>query len=150
MLAWLHTAPEQPDQKSETLAGKAAKVERKTRLQALQEDGKEAELPLIECGEHLVTWLRQIGPINRDSMGESVITESDLHYWQRNRGITLPPWQCDLLRYLSAVWLSQKQEATDPLCPPPWMAVIDRDTRGEVAKQLSSALRRRAKKEGSP
>lgn len=148
MLAWLHTAPEQPEPPQQSLAKVAKKEEPITRLQAMEKDGQEPVLPEVECGEHLVGYLMQIGPVNGGQMGDCAITEADLHYWQRNTGLILPPWQCALIRSLSRAWLHQKQQSTDPNCPPPWMAAIDRDQRAEVAKQLSDTLRRRAKEKG--
>ena len=79
------------------------------------------ELPPVEAGAHLVSYLLDIGPTVAAGMGEAPLGYEQILAWQTLTGIVLQPWEARWLRRLSGEYLSEGHKATKQFAPPPWI-----------------------------
>jgi hypothetical protein len=95
----------------------------------------------VEEGEYLIDYLLQVGPASSSGMGLAVISFTELQAWQACAGIVLQPWEGQILRRLSADYITESVRAEKPDCPPPYgnpELEFDRDV---VGKKIANALK---------
>lgn len=73
------------------------------------------QLPVIEAGHHLITYLFDVGP----SVGGEVISYSEMLAWMAISGAVLSPWEAATLRKMSAAYLAEREAAKAPDRPVP-------------------------------
>lgn len=73
------------------------------------------DLPLIDAGEHLITYLFDVGP----SVGGEVLSYSEIAAWLSISGVVISPWEAETLRKLSAAYLAEREAAKSPDRPLP-------------------------------
>lgn len=71
-------------------------------------------------------------------MGAVALTWRDLEVWENAWGLSLQPWQKQLLIALSGAYLSEWQTADEHDAPPPWVPKVDRE---KVAQRIRSVFR---------
>jgi hypothetical protein len=95
----------------------------------------------VDEGEYLIDYLLQVGPAISSGMGLAVISFTELQAWQACAGIVLQPWEGQILRRLSADYITESVRAEKPDCPPPYgnpELEFDRDV---VGKKIANALK---------
>ena len=98
-------------------------------------------MPPIKAGGYLLEVLFEVGPTKPAGMaGQVGIDEIDLMAWQTNQGIGLTGWEARTIRLLSREYASMLVEASDPQCPPPWVATvaITEDQRDKISDAMSA------------
>lgn len=113
------------------MEGDRSKVRPKTRAQQMEAAaGGEFEPDMPDPGPaaYLIRHLWAAGP----TLGDQVLTNSELRDYQANAGIQLSPWECETLRRLSGEYLGQTQKAREQDSPPPFAESSD-------AKRLQKA-----------
>lgn len=73
-------------------------------------------MPDLQAGMYLVDLLFKVGPIR----GEMTLVEADLEPWERRRGVTLHPWQADMVLDMSKTYMSQMHAAREVSAMSPW------------------------------
>lgn len=128
-------------------ASLAASGEEKTRLAKLADDGVLwAPLPRVECGGYLLHYLQDVGPVMNGAMGAVPLSFSEIGSWADLTGTELQPWEAQMLRRLSLVYLAQSQRSTAHDCPSPWVApVLDREAISARVSSFFSAMARKGK-----
>lgn len=101
--------------------------------------GQLPELPTISAGGHLVRYLFEVGPVEQGAAGPVVLSHSALRDWQDSMGLSLPPWQLNLLRRLSADWIEETERARNPVALAPGQ-VLSADDRKTVSRNLDKAF----------
>lgn len=95
-----------------------------SRLEQLKADNKDdgylPDMPPVECGEYLLNYLFEIGPVLHGGMGGIPLTNAEIDAWQRNMSIRLSPWESRALHHLSRIYLAEHQAASDPKRSAPW------------------------------
>ena len=81
--------------------------------------------------------LMRAGP----DMGDGPVTAQELTAWANGAGVRLGKWEFETLMHLSVAYLSQRQRARDPDCPPPWQAVTPDAEKPKIAKRVRGLLR---------
>jgi hypothetical protein len=114
------------------------KTERKSRLQAIQDKGKEPDLPDVDVGFYLINYLFDIGPVMPAGMGVDRISQSEIRAWQVNTGIELRPWEVRALRRLSGEYAAEAQRATEHDCPSPLKVKLTIDHWKEVDRRMEA------------
>jgi len=79
------------------------------------------EMPPLEQGGYLVSYLLEIGPTMASGMGAGPISYEAILAWQELTGIALQPWEMRFLRRLSGEYLSESRRAEKRGCVPPLM-----------------------------
>lgn len=111
-------------------------------MERLQADGVEPQLPPLSCGELLIAYLFEVGPIAAGGMGPVAIDWVQIDAWQRRVGLDLPPWQSRLLIRLSGDYLSEWMAASDDTRPAPWHPEdMTEANRAAVGRQAKNAMR---------
>jgi hypothetical protein len=140
--AWLNTAPERPngDKSGEPVPSRVEKM-RKDR----GDDTFSPEMPPLEVGGYLATYLFEVGPAGSGAMGPTVITHQEIQSWQTLTGIVLQPWEVRALRRLSGEYIaeSRKAEKRDRLAPWQPGAIAPEDL-SAVADAMRKSMQRRA------
>jgi len=117
-----------------------------SRRETIRQDLKLAEneelaMPPCDAG-HMIDYLFEIGPTQVAGMGEAPISHAEIEAWQRNTGIELNSWEARTLRKLSAEYLTESMNATQPQCPAPWRdAPYARPAPNLVALRMQKSLR---------
>ncbi|MGK5049605.1 hypothetical protein ACQ4WP_27470 [Janthinobacterium sp. GB4P2] len=113
-----------------------------SRRERIEKDGREIEMPPLECGEHLIGYLYEFGPTMAAGMGAGPVTFVEMEAWQRARGINLHPWEARLLRRLSCDYLAESHKATKWDCPAPYMdsPSLKRAMASEVERKMDAFL----------
>jgi len=111
-----------------------------TRLQTIEHQGKEPELPFLAAGDYLVDHLFSAGPIAYGPSGAVPLSHSDIAAYQHNNGIELQPWEVRCLRRLSASYSAASHDAADIDCPPFFMHAPDVDAREVVSSKIKNVL----------
>ncbi|MDZ4251206.1 MAG: hypothetical protein U1A72_01355 [Sulfuritalea sp.] len=106
-------------------------------MQRLIDDNQPIEIPPIECGQYLLDFLYEVGPVLNGDMGSAQLTHVELNKWQENIGLCLSPWEVRVLRMLSLDYLIQSQQSTKPECVPPYGPVAHR---AAVAKKIDAVF----------
>ena len=86
----------------------------------LKDQSFEPEMPVIECGRHLVDYLWTWGPTMVGGMGEGPLTQAELAACQANSGIELSAWEAQTLARLSREYMGESYRASKPDCAPPF------------------------------
>lgn len=141
MLAWLNAVPDAGTEQRSLAKASEPEEKRKSRFQALKDEGKEPRLPWIDGGEHLVLWLMEVGPAASSGMGMERISYREIGEWQRLCGIPVQPWEVRALRRLSGEYIQQSEISRDPLCPQPWLEELPDDDRAQVSDKISQMFR---------
>ena len=132
-VAWLNTAP-QVD----------SRAEKQTRLEKLRADRKEPEyhpeLPDMPVS-HWVSYLWDVGPSLPTGNGPAPITYGELVAWQQTSGVTLSPWDAQMVRRLSIEYINEQSRAVKPGCPSPLAKLITDADRVKVADGIKNAFR---------
>lgn len=97
----------------------------KTRLEIIKEDGRDPFYPPLECAQHIINYLFEIGPILSTGMGAVSISNQELYAWQSNVHIRLKPWESRFIRKLSTEYLSESHKAAKEGAPAPWQSDIE-------------------------
>lgn len=128
--AWLNAAP--------VGKGDPPGAQRLSRLQLLEDEGREPEMPPLEAGEHVVGYLWEIGPTAAAGMGVGPVTHEAIRAWQDNIGIDLHPWEARFMRLLSLEYVNQYYLSAAPECEAPWLSSNDKARL--AAKSLQASL----------
>jgi hypothetical protein len=131
-VAWWNAVPKPDDSKVEVT---------KTRLEIIKEDGRAPHYPPLECAQHIVNYLFEIGPVMSGGMGTVQISNTELQDWQRNIGITLNPWEARFIRKLSADYQSESHRAAKEGCPAPWQSGIEHFDKKQSVADMKNAIR---------
>lgn len=73
-------------------------------------------MPEVNDGMYLIDVLFKVGPIR----GEMPVTEADLEPWERRRGISLTPWQADVILDMSKAYMGEMHAAKSLSAIAPW------------------------------
>lgn len=135
--AWLHATPED---------------EEISRHSVIKRAGDTAALdppPLEGCG-HLIEWLFECGPINNGGMGQAPISWTDIKDWSSLTGINITGWEAGVLKKLSSAYLSEYQQAKDPVRIAPYQPELTEDRRERVSDKIGNVFGKiaEAKKKG--
>lgn len=145
-MAWLNTAPERPPAPQKGQAKRSSfEPPEPTRLETMNKQELQPDLPDVGPAMHMVDYLFQVGPVMANGMGSVPLTHSELASWQHNTGIELSAWESTTLRRLSCEYLAMSAQARDPSCPPPYTIAPEEDRRTVVARGLAATLGARAK-----
>ncbi|RYF70394.1 MAG: hypothetical protein EOO22_14420 [Comamonadaceae bacterium] len=107
----------------------------------MKASGRRLAMPPIggEAAHPLIDYFWEVGPTESTGMGPAPLTFQELHAWQMQMGLDLPPWQVRQLQLMSRAFLSESIRAEKPDCPAPWAApALDRPA---VAKHIRNLLR---------
>lgn len=134
--AWLNAAPDAPESKDSNPPPSIS------RREALEAEEIEPEMPPIEWGEYLLSYLWAVGPSMAGGMGPAPLTCSELQSWQGQMGIQLQPWESQLLRRLSKDYVAESGRATERNCPPPFgdSSNAEQLRQAELNRQLDAFL----------
>ena len=125
MLGWLHATPEKRQE---------------TRYRDYVNRNKsEPPMPGVECGEHLIDYLQEVGPAYHGGMGLSPVPFFEIDAWSRMTCTLLTPWEAQALRMLSTEYVGSMNDAKKPNCPPPWTPRVGFD-REAVASGMKGML----------
>lgn len=112
-----------------------------TRLQTMQTEGLEPNIPDAGIAAYLVKYLFEVGPVFASDTGRGPITWSEINAWMHTTGRMLQTWECTLLRRLSSDYLGAAMDATDPACPAPYSDQPSQNQRQLVSQKIRSALK---------
>lgn len=99
--------------------------------------GVEPSLPPNRA-PHITDALMKIGPVDIAGMDRAPLSWSEINAWCAEVGPALPSWQRELIRRLSAAFLTESRAAEEPDAPEPIGIVhIDRDV---VGRSIRAAL----------
>lgn len=129
-VAWLTAA--QSDAKDKPLG---------SRLEAIKDDGGQAEYPPSPLCEYMAGYLWNAGPTMPGSTGNVPLSHGEIKAWQYNTGTELTAWEAQTLRHLSQEYLAQSQAAKEPDCPAPWTLEINDEARADVSKKVQNAFK---------
>lgn len=115
--------------------------ETKTRLEIIKEDGRAPHYPPLECAEHIINYLFEVGPSMSGGMGSIQITNTELRDWQQNIGIKLQPWEARFIRRLSGDYLSESHRATEKGCAAPWQSGIEHIDKSLSVTNMRNSIR---------
>lgn len=127
----MNTAPEKQNAND--------KSEPVSRLRRMQDRGEAPSLP-ENPAPHLIDWFLEIGPTVSAGMVEAPIGWPDMAAWQGLTGIELDPWEARTIRRMSSAFISQRQDAKKPGCPPPWSPDLPKETRDKVSSQFAAMM----------
>jgi len=131
-LAWLNTAPKEPQQ------GKRKSKDAPpppTRMARMKGDGIEPELPPCPA-PHLIAHLMEVGPFEVTGMDRVTVSWREIDAWIERTGFAVAAWEVRLLRRLSNDYLSSSRAAEDPHCPAPWSAKPTQSNRDAIERKL--------------
>jgi hypothetical protein len=135
-MAWLQAVPKPPaGSKRAKFAGDQPQI---SRIDRLKKDKITPQMPPNPV-PHIISRFVEIGMVQNSGMGPSPISWGELGEYQRQTGMTLPPWEVRLLRQLSVAYIGEKGRAEDETCPPPWRAEVtqrEREVENEALKRL--------------
>jgi hypothetical protein len=83
---------------------------------------------------HIIARLWDIGPVEPGGMGGAPISWRTLQAWQDVTGVTLQPWEAQLLKRLSAEYLAEHSRAEDSERPAPFVHVTPDHRRAVTSK----------------
>lgn len=95
-----------------------------SRREDFQARGIFIEMPPLEWGDYLISYLFEFGPTMAAGMGNGPLTATEILAWQELMGIEFDPWEARLLRRLSNEYVSESYLATKRDRPPPYGAQI--------------------------
>lgn len=78
------------------------------------------EMPPLDEGGYLVSYLLEIGPTVASGMGAGPIEWPQINAWCDRIGVDLQPFEARLLRRLSGEYLVESHRAEKLGCEPPW------------------------------
>lgn len=113
----------------------------KTRLEIIEDDGRAPHYPPLECAEHIIDYLFDVGPVMSGGMGSIQLTNTELQHWQQNVGIRLQPWEARFIRNLSRDYLGETHRATEKGCPAPWQSGIEHIDKSVSVAHMKNSLR---------
>lgn len=113
----------------------------KTRLEVIKDDGRAPHYPPLECAEHIINYLFEVGPVMSGGMGSIQITNTELRDWQQNIGIRLQPWEARFIRRLSGDYLGESHRAAKEGCPAPWKSEIEYVDKKQSVADMKNAIR---------
>lgn len=99
-------------------------------------------MPELEHGQHLLTWLNEIGITGQGYNGPIPLSWQELKAWRDCTGTAATSEEMLMLRQLSVDYIAQYNSSADPNAPPP-NAPRNSDKEA-VAKSLKAGLRRAA------
>ena len=73
-------------------------------------------------------------------MGLCPISYQEIESWMRTTKTECSPWDVNILRYLSRVFVSQFYHSEKENCPPPYHYIVENNIM-EVRKQVDTQLR---------
>lgn len=136
-MAWLHAVPEPPEGSKRAKA--ADKPPQLSRRDQMKKDKIPIEMPPNPM-PHVVARLIEIGISEPAGMGVGPLSWLSIDAWQRTTGITLDPWEVQLLRALSLAYVSESQKAESENCPPPFKTAVSRREIEIERNQLAMVL----------
>jgi len=135
-IGWLHAVPKL----------KRGKPGEASRLDMLEQAGKEPDLPPAGPAAYLLSHLWEAGPVAHTGMGPLPLSWQDLQSWQQMAGAVLLPWEARTLRRLSSEYLRAMRDGEAHDAPPPWAPdVTTAERREQVAKAVSAIFGGRAR-----
>jgi hypothetical protein len=136
-MAWLGATPKPP--RGSKRAEKFDVAEAISRHDQMKRLGVEPPMP-PNPASHIVDRLVEMGIVEAAGMGTAPLSQREIHYWQLNSGVRLPPWEARLMRRLSVDYLAESRRAEEETCPPPWNAPSSEGTRRLEAAILDMVL----------
>lgn len=117
-----------------------------TRIQQLQQEGREPDLPPLTDAQHLVAYLMDAGPLAYGGMGPVPLPHTEIQAWQHNTGIELNAWEASTLRALSRDYVAQLQASTAADEPAPYVPMsLEDERRAAVSQRVGSIFGRLAR-----
>ena len=109
--------------------------ERKSRLQALREQGREVVMPSVPA-PYLVDWWIELGAAGP----EGPLAWQEIAAWERYHG-PLQGWEALTLRSMSEAYVSGRDKGRDPDCPAPFApAESQAEIDARVTRQFEAML----------
>jgi hypothetical protein len=133
----LHAAPQAPRAIAKARPTKEKAV---TRIEKMQTDGLEPDLPPLHAGQHLIDYLMQAGPLAYGGMGPAPLSHGEIQAWQLNTGIELNAWEANTLRTLSRDYVAQLQVSSAADEPAPYVAISLQDERRTAVSQRVGSI----------
>ena len=87
------------------------------------DDEYQPDMPPVEAGAHIISYLWELGPTMTAGGYPGPVTHEEIMAWQSLNGIELAPWEVRFLRRLSNEYLSQCHKAEKQHCRPPWKSL---------------------------
>lgn len=138
-LAWLRAVPKQ-EGRAIVVLGDPERFDHLTNEDRIKKDGGEPMYPpLDEELRYLIRLLWTAGPVLSVGMGAYALTEQELEAFQRNRGLTLQPFEVDFVKRLSQEYATESEHAKKPGRKPPY-SELSRIDRAAVARKLDEAM----------
>ena len=121
--------------------------EKQPRLDRLQAVGSPlAELPEVDGCEYLITYLMDVGPAANNGMGQAPVSYSEIKAWAELTDTRLSPWDAEMIRRLSRVYVQESIRAKDPGAPAPYRDKLDTaQQRAAVVAGFKSLAKRKSK-----
>ena len=132
--AWLMTVPDK---------------EKQTRLDRLQATGSPlAELPELDGLQYLAEYLMEVGPVESTGMGPAPLSYREIASWSEATDTHLSPWDAQMLRHLSRVYVRAAHDAKEPSAPAPYRDAMNIEQQRQSVVAGFKALARRGKRNG--
>lgn len=114
----------------------------------LSQDSHLTELPELIGYDHVYEYLYELGFASGGAMSIQPLTFTEIKSWSDLMKTPLSIFEAESIHYLSKVYVSQRHEAEDPLCPTPfapevWMNDEKRSNVTNFFKTLASKKKAR-------
>jgi hypothetical protein len=120
------------------LDARPSKDHQQTRAERYEQDGIAPNMPEVEAGGYILSYLFELGPVMPAGMTMGPISFLEIDAWQRMTGIQLLPWEARAIRTLSIAYSNQSSISDKPDCPSPMDGPVEKT---EVAKHIRNLLR---------
>lgn len=130
-MAWMGATPRpvRGSRRAETFDA----AEATSRLDRMKSMGINPPMPRNPA-PHIMDRFVEMGMVEATGAGTGPLSWREIHYWQSNTSVRLPPWEARLMRRLSVDYLAEQRRAEEETCPAPWSDPNSEDMkRAEVA-----------------
>ena len=138
--AWLSAVPDHKNN---------GKQNERTRYEILKDKQSELiTLPEIEYGEWIIEYLMEIGPAGSNGMGLCPICYTEINAWINTTKTEVSPWDVNMIRHLSRVYVSQYNDSKDKNAPAPYHYTekSEEEIRTDVVKGFKQLVKMKRKK----
>jgi len=120
---------------------KKDKRNERTRYELLKDkDSDLLNLPEVQNAEYIIEYLFEVGPSMSNGMGLCPISYTEIKAWMDATKTECSPWDVNMIRHLSRVFISQHHESEKENCPAPFNYIVENDIEN-ARKQIDSQLR---------
>jgi hypothetical protein len=136
-MAWLAATPKPPrgSQRAASFDPDAAV----SRHEQMRKMGVTPPMP-PNPAPHLIDRFVEMGMMEAGGGGAVPLSWREIHYWQADTMVRLPPWEARLMRRLSVDYLAESRRAEDETCPAPWSAPHSEEMKRAELAILDSVL----------